>query len=94
LKERKVIPHCPKCDSEVDEKMVFCSKCGAPLRMEQPANLRDAWRTKRREWTSENVNVPVWNKSFANFLRIVYAHVSLALALFSGLVIIWAMSRE
>jgi uncharacterized membrane protein YvbJ len=47
------MPHCPKCDSEVDEKMVFCPKCGAPLRMEQPANLRDEWRTKRREWREQ-----------------------------------------
>jgi uncharacterized Zn finger protein (UPF0148 family) len=47
------MPHCPKCGSEVDEKMVFCPKCGAPLRMEQPANQRDEWRTKRRQWREQ-----------------------------------------
>lgn len=47
------MPHCPKCGSEVDEKMVFCPKCGAPLRMEQPTNLREEWRTKRREWREQ-----------------------------------------
>ncbi|MGB8779674.1 MAG: zinc ribbon domain-containing protein [Candidatus Bathyarchaeia archaeon] len=47
------MPHCLKCGSEVDEKMVFCPKCGAPLRMEQPADLRDEWRTKRREWREQ-----------------------------------------
>ena len=47
------MPRCPKCGSEVDEKMIFCPKCGAPLRMEQPANLRDEWRTKRREWREQ-----------------------------------------
>jgi hypothetical protein len=43
---------------------------------------------------SENVNALVWNKSFANLLRIVYTYVSLALALFSGLVVVWAMGNE
>ena len=47
------MPYCPKCGSEVDEKMVFCPKCGAQLRMEQPAGLRDEWRTKRREWRKQ-----------------------------------------
>ena len=47
------MPHCPKCGSVVDEKMVFCPKCGAPLRTEQPADLRDQWRTKRREWREQ-----------------------------------------
>jgi hypothetical protein len=39
-------------------------------------------------------NLPVLNKSFANFLRIVHAYVNLALALFAGLVVVWAMSTE
>ncbi|MGD0494427.1 MAG: zinc ribbon domain-containing protein [Candidatus Bathyarchaeia archaeon] len=47
------MPRCPKCGSEVDEKMVFCPKCGAPLRMEQPADRRDDWRTKRRKWREQ-----------------------------------------
>jgi len=42
----------------------------------------------------ENVNMPVWNKSLANFLRIAYTYVSLALALFSGLVVVWAIGGE
>ena len=47
------MPQCPKCGSEVDEKMAFCPKCGAPLKMERPSNLRDEWRTKRREWREQ-----------------------------------------
>jgi len=45
------MPNCPKCSSEVDEKMAFCPKCGAALRTEQPADWRDEWRAKQREWT-------------------------------------------
>jgi hypothetical protein len=44
--------------------------------------------------TSGDLNALVWNKSFANLLRIVYTYVSLALALFSGLVVVWAMGNE
>jgi F0F1-type ATP synthase assembly protein I len=44
------MPKCPKCGSEVDEKMAFCPKCGTALRMEQPPPSREEWRTKRREW--------------------------------------------
>jgi uncharacterized membrane protein YvbJ len=47
------MPRCPKCGSEVDEKMVFCPKCGPPLKMQQPADLRDEWKTKRREWKEQ-----------------------------------------
>lgn len=31
------MPHCPKCGTEVSEKMTFCPKCGAPLKAEKPA---------------------------------------------------------
>jgi len=44
------MPNCPKCGSEVDEKMAFCPRCGATLRTEQPADWRDEWKAKRREW--------------------------------------------
>ncbi len=47
------MPHCPKCGSEVDEKMVFCPKCGASLRMEQAADWREEWRARRREWRDQ-----------------------------------------
>jgi uncharacterized membrane protein YvbJ len=47
------MPSCPKCGSEVDEKMAFCPKCGAALKIEQPANQRDEWRAKRREWREQ-----------------------------------------
>lgn len=30
------MPYCEKCGSEVSEKMAFCPKCGAPLRVEKP----------------------------------------------------------
>jgi uncharacterized membrane protein YvbJ len=42
--------HCPKCDSEVNEEMAFCPKCGAPLRTERPEDWREELRSKRREW--------------------------------------------
>lgn len=42
--------HCPKCGSEVDEKMVFCPKCGASLSMERPKDWKEEWRERRGEW--------------------------------------------
>ncbi len=47
------MPNCPKCGSEVDEKMTFCPKCGASLIMEQPKDWRDEWRARRSEWREQ-----------------------------------------
>ena len=44
------MPYCPKCRSEVDEKMAFCPKCGASLRIEQPRDLKEEMKAKREEW--------------------------------------------
>jgi Flp pilus assembly protein TadB len=44
------MPNCPKCGSEVDEKMAFCPKCGTALILEQPPSLKEEWRAKRSEW--------------------------------------------
>jgi cation transport ATPase len=30
------MPYCPKCGTQVREKMAFCPKCGATLKIEQP----------------------------------------------------------
>jgi len=30
------MPYCPKCGTQVREKMAFCPKCGAALKVEQP----------------------------------------------------------
>ena len=31
------MPYCTKCGFEVEEKMAFCPKCGAPLKVEKPS---------------------------------------------------------
>jgi len=36
--------YCPKCGNEVDEAMAFCSRCGAPLKMEAPVQAASAPR--------------------------------------------------
>lgn len=38
------MPNCPKCGSEVDDKMVFCPKCGASLKVKSAADWRDELR--------------------------------------------------
>lgn len=46
----KTVPKCPKCEADVDEKMTFCPKCGAPLQVQQPVDWRERRREMRREW--------------------------------------------
>jgi uncharacterized membrane protein len=44
------MPYCPGCGFEVDKEMVFCPKCGAPLKVEQPvAEARPAPAYQRAE---------------------------------------------
>jgi hypothetical protein len=43
---------CPKCGNEVSEEMGFCPKCGAPLKMQQPAPETSP-RQYRRDEKSE-----------------------------------------
>jgi uncharacterized membrane protein YeaQ/YmgE (transglycosylase-associated protein family) len=31
------MPYCAKCGNKVEENMTFCSRCGAPLKAESPA---------------------------------------------------------
>jgi hypothetical protein len=42
----KVVPNCPKCDSEVDETMVLYPRCGASLRAESMVDWRDELRAQ------------------------------------------------
>jgi hypothetical protein len=46
----KSVPNCPKCGSETSAEMAFCPKCGAPLKVQQPTDLREEMRERRREW--------------------------------------------
>ena len=58
------MPYCPKCGTEVDETMTFCTKCGVSLKGagyedikdRVKAELKDAkgeWREKRRKMRGE-----------------------------------------
>lgn len=60
------MPYCPKCGSEVDERMVFCPKCGASLKTEKPLDWREQrrqWREQRRQWRHEYGQVE-WREKY------------------------------
>ena len=71
------MPYCPKCGSEVDETMAFCSKCGTSLKGSQyedikdraKAEIRDAkreWREERRRMREER-----WNRYGGGMFRFI-----------------------
>jgi hypothetical protein len=46
------MPYCPKCGTEVNEKMAFCPQCGAPLKVEgppAPAAPPESYRPEKAE---------------------------------------------
>lgn len=43
------MPYCPKCGSEVNEKMVFCPKCGATLRATAASEQYQQYRNEKSE---------------------------------------------
>ena len=47
------MPNCTKCGAEVEEGMIFCPKCGAPMKLEEHVDWRQEARQKRREWREQ-----------------------------------------